>query len=107
MNNDIRIYSEVTHPLNLNNSGTLNEQNLQFAKKTMLFDLLRNHADELIRHKQHYPQGDISDVELKADFIIMSTKNYSKMLKIIENLPKERQETIDKYLNFPKLKVNE
>lgn len=103
MYKDIRIYGEKTHSININNSGTLNEQSLQFAKKTFLFDLLREHADELIRHTQHYPQQDICDVDLKADFIIMNTKTYNKMLKIIENLPEERVSSVEKYLNFPKL----
>lgn len=105
MYKDIRIYGEQKHSLNINNSGTLNQQNLQFAKKTMLFDLLREHADELIKSKQYYPENDISDVELKADFVIMGTEVYRKIIKLIEGLPDERREKAEKYLNFPKLKV--
>lgn len=36
MYKDIRIYGEKTHAININNSGTLNEQSLQFAKKNIL-----------------------------------------------------------------------
>lgn len=95
MYKDIQVKDKRTHPLNLNNSGTLNEQSLQFAKKTMLFDLVREHANELIKHTQHYPQGDISDVDLEADFVIMTYKEYKKLSKNKES----------KILKFPKLKV--
>jgi len=102
---DIRIYGEQTHSLNLNNSGTLNQSNLEFAKKTLLFDLLREHANELVSHRQGYPENDISDVELKADFVIMGTEVYRKIIKLIEGLPEDRKEKAEGYLNFPKLKV--
>ena len=81
MHNEIHIFKKITHPLNINNSGTLNNTNLQFAKRTLLFDALRNYSDELVKHLQHYPQGDISDVDLMLDFVIMSTKQYQELVK--------------------------
>ena len=38
---DIILYKKQTHAINLNNSGTMNQQNLDFAKRTMLFDCIR------------------------------------------------------------------
>ena len=81
MHNEIHIFKKITHPLNINNSGTLNNTNLQFTKRTLLFDALRSHSDELVKHLQHYPEGDISDVDLTLDFIIMSTEQYQELVK--------------------------
>lgn len=86
MNKDIKIYNQVTHSLNLNNSGTLNESNLQFAKRTVLFDALRLWSDELVKHKQGYPQDDISDVELTVDVVILSKKRYKQLLELEKQL---------------------
>ena len=81
MHNEIHIFKKITHPLNINNSGTLNNTNLQFTKRTLLFDALRSHSDELVKHLQHYPEGDISDVDLTLDFVIMSTEQYQELVK--------------------------
>ena len=81
MHNEIHIFKKITHPLNINNSGTLNNTNLQFAKRTLLFDALRNYSDELVKHLQHYPEGDISDVDLSLDIVIMSTEQYQELVK--------------------------
>lgn len=73
--------------------------NLQ--KKTFLFDLIREHANELIKHTQHYPQQDICDVDLKADFIIMNTKTYNKLIALEDSLKDEHKKY--KNIKFPKL----
>lgn len=101
MNKDIRVYSKKTHSLNTLN-GILNEKNLEFAKQTMLFDAMREHTS-LIKTKQHYPQNDISDVELELDIVIIPTKQYAKILKLVDGI-KQKRSTVDEYLNFPKLK---
>lgn len=82
---DIILYKKQTHAINLNNSGTMNEQNLEFTKRTMLFDTIREHT-ELVRTKQGYPQNDISDVEMTLDCVIMSRKKYEKIIEIIKSI---------------------
>ena len=99
---DIILYKKQTHTINLNNSGTMNQQNLDFAKRTMLFDVIREHTD-LVKTKQGYPNNDISDVEMELDIVIIPTKVYTKILKLVEGIKEERQ-TVDEYLKFPKLK---
>ena len=75
---DIILYNTKTHSLNTNN-GILNEDNLKFAKQTLLFDTIREHI-ELVKTKQHYPQNDISDVDMTIDCVIMSRKRYNKLV---------------------------
>lgn len=82
---EIKVYNKQLHSLNINNSGTLNESNLQFAKRTILFDSLRAWSNELVKHKQDYPQNDISDVELTVDFVILDPKRYKQLLDM-ENM---------------------
>jgi hypothetical protein len=96
---DIILYKKQTHAINLNNSGTMNQQNLDFAKRTMLFDVIREHTD-LVKTKQGYPNNDISDVEMEIDCVVMSRKRYNKLVNF-EN----KGLFVDKkeILNFPKL----
>lgn len=99
---DIFIYNKKTHSINLNNSGTMNQNNLDFAKRTMLFDLFRDQTG-LIKSKQSYPNNDISEVELTIDCVVVNRKRYNKLVKL-ENI--EVKDVIDvnqEYLKFPKL----
>ena len=101
---DILLYKKQTHTINLNNSGTMNQQNLDFAKRTMLFDVIREHTD-LVKTKQGYPNNDISDVEMEIDCVVMSRKKYDKLIKL-ENLGKPiemKDHNGNNYLTFPKL----
>ena len=93
---DIILYKKQTHAINLNNSGTMNQQNLDFAKRTMLFDVIREHTD-LVKTKQGYPNNDISDVEMEIDCVIMSRKRYNKLIK------NQLEEPNIQYIKFPKL----
>jgi hypothetical protein len=105
---DIILYKTQTYAINLNNSGTMNQSSLDFAKRTMLFDVIREHIN-LVKTTQHYPQGDISDVDMEIDCVIMSKKRYEKLLKafnILNNLDESKQDnSISKYLNLPKLEA--
>lgn len=96
---DIILYKKQTHAINLNNSGTMNQQNLDFAKRTMLFDVIREHTD-LVKTKQGYPNNDISDVDMEIDCVVMSRKRYNKLVNFeSKGLFVDKKET----LNFPKL----
>jgi len=103
MNNweDRHIYAESKHSINTLN-GILNDANLEFAKKSFLNSVMKEQLD-LVKTKQHYPHNDISEVDMTIDFVIMSGDTYRKMIKVIESLPQEREESIKKYINFPKL----
>jgi len=96
---DIILYKKETHPVNLNNSGTMNQQNLDFAKRTLLFNAVREHTN-LVKTKQGYPNNDISDVEMEIDCVVMSRKRYNKLVNF-ENkgLFVDKKEV----LKFPKL----
>lgn len=98
---DIFLYKESEHYVNTLN-GVLNQGNLEFAKRTLLFDTIRPHT-EVVSAKQHYPENDLSKVELKIDMVLMDRKDYDR-LKNIEKIYQDQFNTIDKkYLKFPKL----
>ncbi len=99
---DIILYDKQTHAINLNNSGTMNQQNLDFTKRTMLFDVIREHT-ELVKTKQGYPNNDISDVEMEIDCVVMSRKKYDKLIKLQNALDKISDPKRYEYLKFPKL----
>ena len=101
---DIILYKKQTHAINLNNSGTMNQQNLDFAKRTMLFDVIREHTD-LVKTKQGYPNNDISDVEMEIDCVIMSRKKYNDLIQLKQATESFREKMFTKkeVLKFPKL----
>jgi len=99
---DIILYNKKTHSLNTNN-GILNEANLKFAKQTLLFDTIREHI-ELVKTKQHYPQNNISDVDMEIDCVVMSRKRYEKLIKIEDSINRSENST-ERKLMFPKLNV--
>lgn len=82
---DIILYKTQKHAINLNNSGTMNQSNLDFVKRTMLFDVVREHTD-LVKTKQGYPNNDISDVDMTIDCVIMSRKKYEKIIEIVKSI---------------------
>lgn len=99
---DIILYKKQTHAINLNNSGTMNQQNLDFTKRTMLFDVIREHTD-LVKTKQGYPNNDISDVEMEIDCVIMSRSKYDKLIKLKNALNNMSKNSKKEVLKFPKL----
>ena len=101
---DIILYKKKTHAINLNNSGTMNQQNLDFAKRTMLFDVIREHTD-LVKTKQGYPNNDISDVEMEIDCVVMSRKKYNDLIQLKQATESFREKMFTKkeVLKFPKL----
>lgn len=94
MNKDLHIFKRDVQSLSLNDSGTLNQSNLEFSKKTLLYDSLRNHANDLITHSQGYPENGFSNVTLTADFVIVNSVTYMKMIKLMESLPKDSTKDI-------------
>ncbi len=99
---DIILYKKQIHAINLNNSGTMNQQNLDFAKRTMLFDCIREHTD-LVKTKQGYPNNDISDVEMEIDCVVISRKKYDNFIKMRRIFTNDIVESAKEYLKFPKL----
>jgi|694.fasta_scaffold133414_2 hypothetical protein len=99
---DIFLYNEAEHYVNTLN-GVLNQGNLEFAKKTLLFDTVRPHT-EVVSAKQHYPENDLSKVELKIDVVLMDRERYDRLIKLEKALNSQYNNSTKKeYLNFPKL----
>lgn len=80
LNRSFEIYNYKEHYVNTNN-GILNQDNIEFAKKTFLFDTVRNLVDEFVKTKQHYPENDVSLVEMEIDCVLISKEEYSKLIK--------------------------
>ena len=98
---DIILYKKQTHAINLNNSGTMNQQNLDFAKRTMLFNTFREYTN-LVKTVQGYPNNDISDVEMEIDCVVISRKRYDILLKHY-NLSSKLEKDAVEFLKFHKL----
>jgi hypothetical protein len=75
---DLRIQGETVLDMPTKN-GVLNEENVNFAQRTVLFDALRSHKD-LVKYKQGYPLDEVSHVSFRADFMILSIDRYMELL---------------------------
>lgn len=98
---DIILYKKQTHSLNTLN-GILNENNLEFAKRTLLMDVIREHTD-LVKTKQGYPNNDISDVEMEINCVIMTRKRYDTIIEMERIVIDDLVKSVKEYLKFPKL----
>jgi predicted TIM-barrel enzyme len=78
------VYSEETHAINTNN-GILNEEYLKYHKKQLLKKAISYLTEEVVKHKQSFPQNDLSDVVLTTDFVVLKRKDFDKLVKLIEN----------------------
>lgn len=72
--------------VNINNSGTLNENKLERERQNVMMDAVRYLADELIKTRQGYPHGDVSEVDFSGDFVILKRKDYNLVKLFLENL---------------------
>lgn len=75
---DLRIQGETVLEMPTKN-GVLNEENISFTQRTVLFGALRNHKD-LVKYKQSYPLDEVSKVSFKVDFMILSIDRYMELL---------------------------
>lgn len=77
------VHAEETHAINTNN-GILNDEYLRYHKKQFLKKAISYLTDEVVKHKQSFPTNDLSDVTLSTDFVVLTRKQYDKIIKIIE-----------------------
>jgi len=72
--------------VNINNSGTLNEQMLEKAKRAFIMETIGVWGNELVGVKQDYPQGDIADVTFDIDVVVLKRKDFNKLKGFYEQL---------------------
>lgn len=90
----LRVLEEDTFPIagelhtsiNINQSGTLNQEKLDKERELYLKVLTSWLAPELIKKKQHYPHNDIANVEFTADFVILDRFTFDYIKKFVESL---------------------
>jgi hypothetical protein len=75
---DLRIQGETVLDMPTKN-GVLNEENVSFVQRTVLFDALRSNKD-LVKYKQGYPLDEMSNVSFKVEFMILSMDRYKELL---------------------------
>lgn len=77
---DLRIKGQHRVEMKTKN-GILNEENVDFIKRTVLFNALREHKD-LVKYKMEYPNDEVSDVKFTTDFMILSIDRYMELLAL-------------------------
>lgn len=75
----LNITKKTTFKTKVYNNGA-NQSIIEFEKKTLLFDAIRNHT-ELVKEKAYYPKDEYQNIELELDFVILSREDYYKLLE--------------------------
>lgn len=79
------VHAEETHAINTNN-GILNDEYLRYHKKQFLKKAVSYLTEEVVKHKQGFPNNDLSDVTLSTDFVVLTRKDFDKLTGIIEKI---------------------
>lgn len=74
----VRIKNEKIEYLKVYDNG-LSEANLEFAKKSLLFDTIRNCTD-FIKVTKEYPEDGKQKINLSLDVIVMSVVEYDELI---------------------------
>lgn len=85
LDNAHTIYFEEEDAIDTNN-GILNGEYLLYQKRRLLKQAITYLADDLVQYRQKYPKDSISDVKFRADFVIMTSKEFGSIKKLIERL---------------------
>lgn len=78
------------HHINTNNNGILNRENVIKQKTKLLKESIEYLTDDLVTDIQHYPENDISKVELDIDFVVMKRKEFEYVKNVLFNLIEEK-----------------
>lgn len=68
------------------NNGILNAEYLTYQKRRLLKNAITYLTDDLVKHRQEFPNNNISDVNYSADFVVMQRKDFDELEKLIEGL---------------------
>lgn len=74
----ISIYKDNTIKTRVYSGGT-SESLIEMAKKTLLFDVMRNHT-ELVTDRRAYPVDEEQKIHLTTDFVILTREEYNNLL---------------------------
>ena len=80
--------------VNINNSGVLNEEMLEKAKRAFVMETVGVWKDELVSAKQGYPVNDISDVTFDIDVVVLKRKDFDTLKGYYEQLFEEGSENL-------------
>jgi cell fate regulator YaaT (PSP1 superfamily) len=80
------IKGEFHTAININQSGTLNEEKLKKERELYLKILTSWLAPELVNKTQDYPYNDISNVKFEADFVVIKRKEFDYIKKFVESI---------------------
>jgi hypothetical protein len=85
---------QLTTSVNINNSGTLNTQMLEKARRAFIMETVGTWAEELVSSRQDYPKNDIADVTFGIDVVVMKRKDFNILKSYYEQLFEEGAQNV-------------
>ena len=86
---------KLTTEINTNNSGTLDTQMLERAKRAFIMETVGVWSNELISTRQEYPKENTTEVTFGIDVVILKRKEFDKIKRFYEQLLESREESIN------------
>lgn len=72
------------------NNGILNDELIQREKNRFFIDSIKYIRDQVVNVKQHYPEDNLSKVEIETEFYVISKESFENLKKEIYELSKTR-----------------
>ena len=77
------VFSTAVDAIDTNN-GILNRQYLESRKRKLFYDATAHLIYNLVEVEQGYPENNISDVKLTADFVVIKREDFELIKQYIE-----------------------
>lgn len=65
-------------------NGVLNKEYVELEKNLLIAKYSEYLANNLVKAKQHYPEDEVSKVDLEFDIIFLNRREYKELKKLIE-----------------------
>ena len=89
----IRVYNEKNTAINVNNSGSLNEQYLNTARNMFIKETALEYLETFVDTYREYPISDIVDVKMTLDVVVIPAEKYEKIQEFINSFNKAEELT--------------
>lgn len=80
------VYNNKVISTNVNNGEDLNEKFVDKQENIFLRESIHHLKKQLIKKEEHYPEGDISDIQFTTEFFIIPRDKFLKITELINNI---------------------
>lgn len=83
------VYNNKVVSTNINNGEDLNEKFVDKQENIFLRESIQHLKKQLIKKEEHYPEGDISDIQFTTEFFIIPRDKFLKIAELINEIKED------------------